>query len=239
MNGSYCEEFENHAVFGALDSFSLERLLQVGRSDELRRHETLFSEGDRAERVYVILNGAIKVTSEASNHREVILDVLGGTDLVGEEAIGSDRRSTTALAMTDTLVMGFPAAAIRTLWSRNPEFAMAWAKYLAASRSKIQQRITELSYGTIEDRLYRVLLHLARPDESGHKPDASATKKGILTLKYKLTHQEFANLIGATRETTTLAVGRLKSTGAVQILDGKILVRDTARSDTHLEEKLG
>ncbi|HET6385375.1 MAG TPA: Crp/Fnr family transcriptional regulator [Armatimonadota bacterium] len=232
MNPPSTEELKTHPVFGALDQYNLERLLQVGRVDQMRRNETLFSPGDRPDKVTLILDGAVKVTAPAANKREVILDIQGAGDVVGEDAIGNEPRATGAVVMRDAALFSFPAAAVRTLWSRSPEFALAWIRYLAGGKQRLQERVIELAYGNIEDRLFRMLFHLARYH-------GVSTNKGNTVLKFRLTHQELANLIGATRETTTLAVGRLKSSGALSFMDGKIVLKDRLRSEAAQEERAG
>lgn len=224
------DDLRNHVVLGALDQYSLERLLQVARVEQLRRHEAIFSVGDRAERVLLVLDGAVKITASAANAREVILDLLGQGEMVGDEALTDERRSVNAIVLRDARLLSFPVAAIRTLWSRNADFASAWIRYVSSSRQRLHERIAELAYGNIEDRLLRVLVHLARYH-------GARTKKGNTVLKFPLTHQELANLIGATRETTTLAVNRLKETGTITLVERKIVMRDKNRTD--VEEKAG
>ena len=232
MNTPSVDELRTHPVFGALDAFCLERLFQVARFDQMRRHEVLCTAGERTELIHLILDGIIKISTFAFNEKEVILDILGTGDLVGEEALADERSGYTASVMRDAMMLSVPAAAVRALLARSPEFALAWIRNSYVSKFRLQQRMTELAYGSIEDRLFRILCHLVR--HHGMK-----TSKGNSILQFPLTHQELGNLIGATRETTTVAVGRLKSAGIIGFRERKIILRDRTRSDSAEEEKVG
>jgi CRP-like cAMP-binding protein len=192
----------------------------------------LSTAGERAEKTMLILDGTVKVVSAAPNQREVILDILGLGDLIAEEAVAEERNAYGASVVRDTVVFSMPAAAIRALLARSPEFAMAWIRGAYTGKRRLQERVTELAYGNIEDRLSRILAHLMK--QHGVK-----TTKGNTMLRFPLTHQELANMIGATRETTTVAVGRLRSAGVIGFRERKIILKEKVKIETPQEEKLG
>lgn len=232
MSSTVSNELKSHPIFGVLDQFSLERLMLAGSAQPMRRNEVVCAAGERLEHAMLILDGTVKVTAPAPNRREVILDVLGSGDLVGEECVVDERPAYGASVMRDAIVVAIPANVIRSLLARNADFALAWIKYGAASKQRLQQRVTELAYGNIEDRLFRILYHLS-------KQHGTRTSKGNTILRFPLTHQEIANLIGATRETTTVAVGRLKLAGVIGVRERKIILKDKIRVESPQEERAG
>ncbi|GAC1362792.1 MAG: hypothetical protein NVSMB3_11140 [Acidobacteriaceae bacterium] len=104
--------------------------------------------------------------------------------------------------------------------------------YITMQRLRIEERVTEVAYGNIDKRLIRLLTHLSRYH-------GTRTRKGNLVLRFTLTHHELANLIGATRETTTLAMGRLKAEGLIGFFERKIVLRERPHTEVEPEEKAG
>ena len=65
-----------------------------------RRGQALFSEGDRAERVFVIDRGWVMITSTAPDGREIVLGLRGPGDVIGDlSALDGAPRSAAALAL--------------------------------------------------------------------------------------------------------------------------------------------
>jgi CRP/FNR family transcriptional regulator, cyclic AMP receptor protein len=232
MSSPSIDDLKCQSAFRVLDIPSLERLTLAGRLEHYRRNDVLFSPDDRADRLMLILEGAVKSTVTAANQREVILEILGPGDIVGEDAVSEERRITGASVMRESTMATFQANAILPLCSENPAFACAWLKYGLGLKRRLQERVAELAYGNIEDRLFRMLHHLALYH-------GATTKKGNTILRFPLTHQEMANLIGATRETTTLAVGRLRASGAISFLERKIVLKDRVQTEALADERVG
>src|ERR1035438_7119181 len=93
MCGAHCEEAPvGHAedalsrapLFEALDEDGAKALRSMLADVELPRGDRLFEEGDAGDRLYVVLEGKIKLTRAASDGRENLLSVLGPGEMFGE-----------------------------------------------------------------------------------------------------------------------------------------------------------
>jgi CRP-like cAMP-binding protein len=91
---------------------------------------------------------------------------------------------------------------------------------------EIQTRLEELLFVDVPTRLMRLLLRLA--DEYGQ-----VTPDGLL-IDLPLTHQEVAELIGSTRETTSLAINQLQKQGLLERRSKRFLLPDPDALRGHL-----
>ncbi|MCA1595987.1 MAG: Crp/Fnr family transcriptional regulator, partial [Chloroflexi bacterium] len=155
------EQLGDHRLFRTLDSPALERLLRAARVEKLSRHDVLYEPDDRAEKVVLVLSGVVKTTVRLEGGREIILNLFGPGDLVGDEAVSQERRRAGASVLRDAVVVLFPTGTLQALWARHSDFANAWIDHIFQERLRLESRITELAYGNIEDRLMRMLTHLS------------------------------------------------------------------------------
>jgi CRP-like cAMP-binding protein len=177
----------------------------------------LFHEGDRADRVFVLRKGRVKVVATEANGTETVLAVRTAGDLVGElAAIDGRPRSATAIALGDVACAVVGAERFRVVLHDEPEAAMALLKLLAERLREAEGRRAE--HGAIDapQRLARRLLELAG--------DGAAVEG--------LNQDDLAALIGASRESVAKALQSLRSEGlvrtrrrAIDILDRDALRR--------------
>lgn len=104
---------------------------------------------------------------------------------------------------------------------------MMVAGEIAKRRSEMETRIAGLAYGSVRARLLHALRHLAR-EHGERRPD------GKIRIALRLSHQELAQLIGATRETCTIELGKLQKSGVVCLDDDRNLVVDAERLEPGL-----
>src|SRR5262249_58079766 len=100
---AYSDEVLGRApLFQALDEDGT-RALGAGIVDvTLARGDRLFDEGDAGDRLYVVLDGKIKLTRTAPDGRENLLSVLGPGEMFGELSLFDPRpRTASAVAVTD------------------------------------------------------------------------------------------------------------------------------------------
>jgi CRP/FNR family transcriptional regulator len=90
-------------LFEALDDEGAKALRSLVTDVDLVRAERLFDEGDAGFRLYVVLEGKIKLTRAAPDGRENLLSVLGPGEMFGELSLFDPRpRTSSAVAVTDT-----------------------------------------------------------------------------------------------------------------------------------------
>lgn len=99
----------------------------------------------------------------------------------------------------------------------DPRVATRVAEQLGARIGELEQRLTDLVGKSVVERTAHTLCVLAGPVSGGGEPDP-----------VRLTHEQLAGLVGATRERTTTALGELAGRALVSLHRGRIRIRDRA-----------
>jgi CRP/FNR family transcriptional regulator, cyclic AMP receptor protein len=188
----------------------------------LNRGERLFSEGDDGDKLYIILEGKIKLTKAAPDGRENLLSVHGPGEMFGELSLFDPiPRTSSATAVTSARLAGIAHDEMRTWLSSRPEVAMHLLQALAQRLRRINDVKADLVFTDGPGRVAKALLDLA--DRFG-----VMTPEGV-QVNHDLTQEELAQLVGASRETVNKALADFTARGWIQLAAKSVLVTDTDR----------
>ncbi len=194
-------------------------LFARGRPRRYRGGTTLFSEGDTADRVIVLLSGRVKVSYTTDEGDEILLAIRGLGELLGELSVldGEPRSATvTALEAVDALVVG--AAEFRTFLRTNPAAAM----YLLTTLSR---RLRDADRKRIEFRAFDILARVAGRLVELAENFGEASEHGVY-IALSLTQEDLAGWVGGSREAVSKALRVLRAGGLIETRRGAILVLD-------------
>lgn len=182
----------------------------VTRLTALRRSTALFSQDQVADSVYYIEEGLIKLTRTNGAGGRIILAVCGAGHVIGEEVLaeGSQMYYTEAEVLTQASVYRIPRDTLRRAFAENPELAGALLDYLVQRKLALAQKVELLCLHDVEYRILHYLAELSnlvKPNEDGEG------------YQLPITQLELADLIGATRETTSTTLNQLERRGLVKL----------------------
>ena len=187
-------------VMNVLSDEELERLVPLLTERRFRPRQVLFSAGDRPERVYLLLKGRVKIYQVAENGKEIILDVVGKGDVVGDMAIVEhDERIACAQAIDETVAVSISWEDFSHLLQQSPRLGFAMAELMAKRLAGMQRTFMNLVSKPVSARLADTL--------------EARAEDGFVSLG--LTHQELAQTIGTSRETITALLSRFVTLGAI------------------------
>ena len=157
---AYAEDVLSRApLFEALDEESA-LALRAGVVDvRLARGERLFDEGDAGDRLYVILDGKIKLTRTAPDGRENLLSVLGPGEMFGELSLFDPRpRTASAVAVTDSRLAALANDNLRHWLTGRPDVAMHLLRALAQRLRRANDVMADLVFTDVPGRVAKALL---------------------------------------------------------------------------------
>jgi CRP-like cAMP-binding protein len=182
------------------------------------RGQRLWSEGDAAVHVGLVLSGRLKAV-RGTTPREVIVDVAVPGDVLGDVAfaLGEPYPSTVA-GLRRSRVLLLPAEALRSAFAGEPR-ALASALFSLARRAQRLMHLVEgLSAGSVERRLAMALANLAarvgEPFPGGH------------LLPVRLRRAELASLAATSMESVSRSLSAWQRRGIVTVLPAGYLVKD-------------
>jgi CRP/FNR family transcriptional regulator, cyclic AMP receptor protein len=182
------------------------------------KHSIIHSPGDPTNLIYYIETGRVKIYNISESGKEVIFRFCHPGSLFGlAEVCGGERREVYAEAMEDSRVLGLERGYFTQLIRKNPEFSTAVFSILGQRLRQAHRAIQSLAIQDISERLAYLLLKLTALHSHC---DAEGT------IGYKLTHQEMANMIGATRSTVTEIINYFKEKGYIAYINGIITIPD-------------
>ena len=182
-----------------------------------RRGELIVEHGRKSNALFILLNGRARVLTSDSRGREVILAVLQAGDYVGEMSlIDNEPHSATVRAevQTDMLILGRPEFA-RCL-PENSSMSYAIMKGLVQRLRQADRKIESLALMDVYGRVARALLEFAQPD-----------REGLMTIRERISRQDIAKMVGASREMVSRVMKDLEDRGFIETReDGSMLVKD-------------
>lgn len=193
--------------FASLESgnrAALEPLCRIRRYD---KGEAIFVEGDKADRMYFLSEGRVKIVKSAGA-RDVILELLGPGEPVGAVAV-YERRTfpASAIAVEPSTIVSISESEFFALLEARPAMVRQLLSALTMRLMLLNKRLADMS-GSVETRAARLFLTLA--ERLGVTRDANRT-----FLPLPLSRQELADLIGTTLETTIRLMSRWQKDGVV------------------------
>ncbi len=210
--------FREVPLFADLDEADLDSLLAVATRRKFPKDSVIFFEHDPGDSLFMILSGRVKVTILSDDGREIILSVLGEKDFFGEMSLlDNEPRSATAIAMEDTEVVILHQREFLSIVERRPRVLVLMLAVLSSRLRKANHQIGSLALLDVYGRVAAVLLEMAK--ESGTR-----LKDGRICFR-RPTHQEIANMIGATRETVSRMISDLHRQGYIEISGKNVIIQ--------------
>ena len=186
-----------------------------------KRGEALVEQGQKSNALFILLTGRARVMTSDSRGREVILATLAQGDYLGEMSIiDNEPHSATVRAevQTDVLILGRVEFA-RCL-PENTSMAYAVMKGLVQRLRHADRKIESLALMDVYGRVARALLEFAQPD-----------KDGRLVIRDRVSRQDVAKMIGASREMVSRVMKDLEDRGFIEVdEDGSTIIKERLTS---------
>ncbi|MEA3218767.1 MAG: hypothetical protein QOJ19_4923 [Acidimicrobiia bacterium] len=179
----------------------------------------LFIEGDQAQHVLVIRRGLIKLTKGAPDGREVVIELRGAGEILGElSAIDGEPRSATGVVIEPTEVLIIGNERFRALLATH---ASLGASVLTTVVSRLREASArQLEMGTA-DALGRVARRLVELSEL-----RGQLRDGELSLSSPISQQELADWAGVSRDAVVRALTTLRRLGWVDTGRRQFVIRN-------------
>jgi CRP-like cAMP-binding protein len=209
-------------LFEHLTPTQADRLERNALARSFERGNVIYAPEDSGESVFLVTHGRIKIKDITPDGKESIIAFIDEGELFGELALVDDEpRREYAEAACDARVLLFQRVDLKWLMQQRPDFALSVTKLVGLRRRRIENRLRNILFLPSAERLMRLLAELAQSHGERHE------RQCMITLP--LSHQDFAGLIGVTRETVTGILGKLRADGLIQIRRRRVVIVDMDR----------
>ena len=205
-------------LFSGLESDEMSRIVAHARSMRKTRGEFIYMPGDRADFVYILKHGRVKLSVLSETGKEIGIDIIQSGEIFGEFAlVDESQRSNMTQAMDDVLMWVFSKHDFTKLLTSLPMLALSYIKLVGDRRRRMEKKLSDITSKPVSGRICELLHELS----TGSAEFESAAIDYIVPL----THQDVASLIGAARQTTTTVLNDLERRGIIELGRGWIRVK--------------
>jgi CRP-like cAMP-binding protein len=198
-----------------LDSAGLTRTIV-----KYRRRQRIYSQGDPASAVMYIQEGGVKLSVVSKLGKEGVVALLGPGDFFGEVCLsGLPFRTGIATAITPTTVLVIEKMEMIRVLHEEHKLSDRFIAYLLTRNIRVEEDLVDQLFNSIEKRLARALLLLARYSTQG-------VPQKMLP---KISQETLAEMIGTTRSRTNMFMNKFRKLGFIDY-NGRIEIHSSLLS---------
>jgi CRP-like cAMP-binding protein len=170
------------------------------------KRDTIFAQGDSTDGLFFIQDGKVQLNVVSEAGKEATLGILSEGDFFGEGGLaGQPVRMSSAVAMTDCVLLHVGKKAMMLAMSREPKLSAMFVKYLLKRNIRYQDDLVDQLFNSSEKRLARVLLLMARFDQE------EVTEMSVP----RLSQETLAEMVGTTRSRVSFFMNRFRKLGFI------------------------
>jgi CRP/FNR family transcriptional regulator, cyclic AMP receptor protein len=208
-------------LFSMLTPSQAESVADAVIKRRFKRGELIVEQGKKSNALFIILTGRARVLTTDTRGREVILANLSPGDYIGEMSLIDNEphsASVRAEVQTDVLMLGRVEFA-RCL-PENTSMAYAVMKGLVQRLRHADRKIESLALMDVYGRVARALIEAAEADAQGQ-----------LVIRDKVSRQDLAKMVGASREMVSRVMKDLEERGYIETLENNsVLIKERLSS---------
>lgn len=189
-------------LFRDLTQEELERIWSIAIQRSYNKRSVIFMEGSDKEAVFFIRDGLVKTYKTDENGHQHIISFLKTGDMFPHTGFFNQHPyPATAETIVDTQLLAIPVHSFEHLMMATPMMAIKVMRVMSEKIRELQEKLQGLTGQDVQDRGLSFLLKLAE--------NYGTLKNGAVYINVPMTHQEFASVIGTTRETVNRLINQL------------------------------
>ena len=200
-------------LVAALESPALRELAARGRMQQYRKDVVMLQEGDHGDTLYIVLAGRVKVFATSVDDREIVFDIHGPGEYVGEMALDGGPRSASVMTLEPTTCSVVTRVTLKDHIAKHPEFAFELLAKVIRRARRATESARDLALLDVYGRVRRLFDSIA------------VERDGTRLIPEKLTHQEIADRVGSSREMISRLLKDLSEGGYISVSEKLITLR--------------
>jgi CRP/FNR family transcriptional regulator, cyclic AMP receptor protein len=185
----------------------------------LEQGDVLYSPQDGTQRLFILKKGRVQLYEVDQSGEEITLSVIEDGNVFGEMALtGQSLEGVYVRAMTPSTVVSLRREDLEMLIMKKPEVGLRLVRELAQRLHASERRYADIIGKDVPARLATLILTLV--DSEGLVTNES------YRIRTHYTHEQLASMIGCKRVAVTRAFSKLKESGAIQLKERHIVVKD-------------
>jgi CRP/FNR family cyclic AMP-dependent transcriptional regulator len=194
---------------------------------QCKRDHRIFSQGEKADAIYFVQSGKVKITVVSASGKEAVLSIVTPRHFFGEGClVGQTVRVNNATTIEPSTIFRVGKSAMLRALDDRLEIAREFITALLIRNIHLEEELCNRLFNHSERRLARVLLKLSQM----HERNARANIK-----LPKISHETLAEMVGTTRPRITEFMNKFRKIGLLDY-NGALTVRPDLLSDIVLRD---
>lgn len=215
IQGELCQLIQEVSLFQNINESQLEEIAQLGQILKLKKQQSVFFQGDKAQGFYVVLSGKVKIFKLSLEGKEQIFHIFGPKEPFGEVPVfAGETFPANAEAIEDSEIMFFPSEKLYQAFAHNPSLAINMLTVLAKRLRMFTRLVEDLSLRELPSRLAAYIMHLQ--DE----------QKGASTINLEISKGTLSKILGTTQESLSRVFKRMTEAGIIVLDKRKVTILD-------------
>jgi len=181
--------------------------------------EVIFHQGEQAFGTYILCQGRAKLLYRAQNGKKLLLRFCSPGDLLA--GVASQEHAFSAVSVDSSAISIIDKIQVTKLIWQNPELGLEIDRRFAQEGERLLQRMADLAYESVEERLAHILLSL-RERHGVHEGSN-------IRIDLPLSQQDLADMAGASRQRVNFELRELADQGLIQMERCQITILDDKR----------
>jgi CRP/FNR family cyclic AMP-dependent transcriptional regulator len=210
---SIAESLKAVSLFSGLTQEGIAALADAAIVRTFPKNTIIVTEGDRSDSLYVILSGRVKVYVSDEQGKDLQLNIEGPGEYFGELALDEGPRSASVATLEPCRMAVIANDVLREFLAKHPDAALQLIRGLIGRTRHLTESIKDLALLDVYGRVAKLLLELATEVD------------GRLVVDVRLTQQDIADRVSASREMVSRILKDLTVGGYIATEGGKIVVQ--------------
>lgn len=199
-------------LFAELSDADADRLMRCAKLRKYPKNSVVLTEGDNQNNFYIVASGSLKVFVDGDDGRQMTLNWLEPGDYFGELAlIDGEPRSASVMTLKAAELWVIAQGDFQAFLDSEPGVALALMKALVRRVRQLTGSVRDMALLDVYGRVVSVLQQRAASDSQRIEP--------------KITHQEIADMVGASREMVSRIMRELTVGGYIEQVEGALILR--------------
>src|SRR5688572_4679858 len=212
-----CHHVQRVQLFSGLEQSEMTEIAAAARNLRKERGELVYIPGDRADSVYVLKKGRIKLSVLSESGKEIAIDIIQPGEMFGEFAlIDESVRTNMTQALDDVAILIFNKRDFVNLLETQSTLALNYIRMVGDRRRRMEKKLSGITSKEVPARVCELLHEL-----SANRLATGENHQPLIPLA----HQDVASLIGASRQTTTSVLNDLMRCGFIELGRGWIRIK--------------
>ena len=189
-------------------------------SHDYKNRQLIFKQGDKADAMYYIQTGTVKLTVVSKSGKKAVIAILQHGDFFGEGCLTRrSLRRCSATAIQPSTISRMKRATLVRFIHEEPAFAKLLISYLLSRIIRVEDELVDQIFSPSEKRLARILLQLAG--------FGVLSDQGTAVLK--VSQETLAEMVGTTRSRVSHFMNRFRQMGFIDY-NGSLRVHRALRT---------